>query len=50
LRVIRIRPGRSWRLNPAYLGELRALTGPRARGFTGADILDAAKRAMPPQT
>jgi putative pyrroloquinoline-quinone binding quinoprotein len=38
--VIRIRPGRSWRLNPAYLGELRGLSGSRARGFTGADILD----------
>lgn len=38
--MIRIRPGRNWRQNPAYLGELRALTGPRARGFTGADILD----------
>src|SRR5437763_12539474 len=38
--MIRIRPGRSWRLNPAYLGELRSLSGPRARGFTGADILD----------
>ena len=38
--MIRIRPGRSWRLNPAYLGELRALSGARAKGFTGADILD----------
>jgi hypothetical protein len=38
--VIRIRPGRSWRLNPAYLGELRALTPPRARGFMGQEILD----------
>ena len=38
--MIRIRPGRSWRLNPAYLGELRALSGARARGYTGADILD----------
>jgi hypothetical protein len=38
--VIRIRPGRSWRLNPGYLGELRALTPPRARAFTGAEILD----------
>ena len=38
--MIRIRPGRSWRQNPAYVGELRALTGRGARGFTGADILD----------
>jgi len=38
--VIRIRPGRSWRLNPAYVGELRALRGARAKGFTGSDILD----------
>src|SRR5512138_3654263 len=38
--MIRIRPGRSWRLNPAYVGELRALSGARAKGFTGADILD----------
>src|SRR5438067_4618907 len=38
--MIRIRPGRSWRLNPTYLGELRALSGHRARGFTGGDILD----------
>ena len=38
--MIRIKPGRSWRLNPSYLGELRALTAPRARGFTGAEILD----------
>jgi outer membrane protein assembly factor BamB len=38
--VIRIRPGRSWRLNPAYVGELRSLSGARAKGFTGADILD----------
>ncbi len=38
--MIRIRPGRSWRLNPSYLGELRALTAPRARAFTGAEILD----------
>src|SRR2546430_1064997 len=40
LAVIRIRPGRSWRLNPAYVGELRALRGARAKGFTGSDILD----------
>src|SRR5260221_2442538 len=38
--MIRIKPGRSWRMNPAYVGELRALDSPRARGFTGADILD----------
>src|SRR5207245_1199769 len=38
--VIRIRPGRSWRLNPAYVGELRALRGARAKGFTGSDIFD----------
>ena len=31
--MIRIRPGRSWRHNPAYLRDLRAGTG-------GADILD----------
>src|SRR6266436_3613881 len=40
LAVIRIRPGRSWRLNPAYVGELRSLTGARAKGFTGSDIFD----------
>lgn len=38
--MIRIRPGRSWRLNPTYLGELRSLTGAKAKGFTGADIFD----------
>src|SRR3954447_20596785 len=38
--MIRIRPGRSWRLNPTYLGELRSLTGARAKGFNGAEILD----------
>ena len=38
--MIRIRPGRSWRLNPAYLGELRSLSGARAKGFNGAEILD----------
>lgn len=27
-------------MNPTYVGELRALDEPRARGFTGADILD----------
>ena len=38
--MIRIRPGRSWRLNPAYLGELRSLSAARAKAFTGAEILD----------
>src|SRR5436190_20078467 len=33
MKMIRIRPGRSWRHNPAYLRDLRAGTG-------GADILD----------
>ena len=36
--MIRIRPGRSWRMNPAYVGELRTLSS--ARSFTGAEILD----------
>ena len=27
-------------MNPAYVGELRALDEPRARGFTGSDIFD----------
>lgn len=35
--MIRIRPGRSWRLNPAYIGELRAT---RPGAFTGEDVLD----------
>jgi len=38
--VIRIRPGRSWRLNPGYVGDLRALSPPRARTFDGGGILD----------
>lgn len=39
--MIRIRPGRSWRHNPGYLGELRALDSPpRAQDFTGGGILD----------
>jgi hypothetical protein len=38
--VIRIRPGRSWRLNPAYAAELSSLSGPSARGFDGGQILD----------
>jgi hypothetical protein len=35
--VIRIRPGRSWRLNPAYVGEIRSA---KPMAFTGADVLD----------
>ena len=38
--MIRIRPGRSWRLNPGYLDELRALSPPGARSFDGGGILD----------
>ena len=38
--MIRIRPGRSWRHNPAYASELRALGGPDARDFTGDQLLD----------
>ena len=38
--MIHIRPGRSWRLNPGYLEELRALSPPRARSFDGGGILD----------
>ena len=38
--VIRIRPGRSWRLNPAYASELTGLEGPGASGFDGGQILD----------
>jgi|GEM_PF-1474947 len=38
--MIRIRPGRSWRLNPGYLYELRGLDEPRARSFNGGGILD----------
>ena len=38
--MIRIHPGRSWRLSPTYLGELRSLSGARAKGFNGAEILD----------
>jgi outer membrane protein assembly factor BamB len=38
--VIRIRPGRSWRLNPTYVGELRSLSRARAKGFNGAEIFD----------
>jgi PQQ-like domain len=39
--VIRIRPGQSWRLNPGYVDELRALSAPGARQFDGGGILDA---------
>jgi hypothetical protein len=38
--VIRIRPGRSWRLNPAYAAELLALGAPEVRGYDGGQILD----------
>ncbi|GAC1336179.1 MAG: hypothetical protein NVSMB23_00320 [Myxococcales bacterium] len=38
--MIRIRPGRSWRHNPGYLGELRALTAPGARAYGFGGILD----------
>jgi hypothetical protein len=38
--VIRIRPGRSWRHNPGYLGELRSLTPPRALSYGFSGILD----------
>jgi hypothetical protein len=39
-RVIRIRPGRSWRLNPTYAAGLLALSAPEVRGFDGGQILD----------
>ena len=38
--MIRIRPGRSWRHNPSYSSELRALGGPDAHDFTGDHLLD----------
>jgi hypothetical protein len=38
--VIRIRPGRSWRTNPAYTSALSAVDAARARGFDGGEILD----------
>jgi hypothetical protein len=38
--VIRIRPGHSWRMNPGYVDELRALSAPRAKAFDGGGILD----------
>jgi len=37
--VIRIRPGRSWRLNPAYQRDLRELARGPLRRFTGEDVL-----------
>ncbi|MBS2023419.1 MAG: hypothetical protein JST92_13500 [Deltaproteobacteria bacterium] len=39
--MLRIRPGRAWKHNPSYLGELRTLTAPAARAFTGAGLSDA---------
>lgn len=38
--MIRIRPGRSWRMNPAYVGELRALDAASAKASAFSDILD----------
>jgi len=38
--MIRIRPGRSWRLNPGYREKLEALTPPHARRFDPSAILD----------
>ena len=38
--MIRIRPGRSWRHNPGYVGKLRRLEGPHLRRFEGSGILD----------
>src|SRR5256885_11702734 len=38
--MIRIRPGRSWRHNPGYLGKLRRLDGPHLQRFEGGGILD----------
>ncbi|MFL5369991.1 MAG: hypothetical protein ACJ78Z_07370, partial [Myxococcales bacterium] len=38
--MIRIRPGRSWRHNPGYVGKLRRLEGRHLHGFEGNDILD----------
>ncbi|MFL5291788.1 MAG: PQQ-binding-like beta-propeller repeat protein [Myxococcales bacterium] len=38
--MIRIRPGRSWRHNPGYVGKLRRLEGPHLHGFEGSGILD----------
>src|SRR6267143_2019444 len=48
--VIRIRPGRSWRLNPAYVGELRALRGAlrsAARPAAGSGMRRARARQAP---
>src|SRR3954462_4881922 len=38
--MIRIRPGRSWRHNPGYVGKLRRLEGRHLHGFEGSGILD----------
>ncbi|HEX4383034.1 MAG TPA: PQQ-binding-like beta-propeller repeat protein [Myxococcales bacterium] len=38
--MIRIRPGRSWRMNPVYASELTGLEEQGARGFDGGQILD----------
>jgi outer membrane protein assembly factor BamB len=38
--MIRIRPGRSWRHNPGYVGKLRRLEGPHLQRFEGGGILD----------
>jgi hypothetical protein len=38
--MIRIRPGRSWRHNPGYVGTLRRLEGPFLKTFEGSGILD----------
>src|SRR6202022_592219 len=38
--AIRIRPGRSWRHNPCYLGELRSLTPPRGLSYGFSGILE----------
>src|SRR5438045_7207747 len=38
--MIRIRPGRSWRHNPGYVGKLRRLEGPHLQRFEGSGILD----------
>jgi outer membrane protein assembly factor BamB len=38
--VFNLRPGRSWRHNPSYAGELARLEGEAVRKFDGARILD----------
>src|SRR5207247_5877396 len=38
--VVRIRPGRSWRLNPGYREALRGLSATGARRFDASAILD----------